>query len=213
MKAILGHIRRNKLVFILLLFTVLNGFFGKTINEYCSSTFWDFLNYWFSKISWKNWENASVISTLIYAAFYYYKLFRNPEYEKVKRAHLGLVGLFLFIITVLSVVSTIQMNRVIYMAIICAISGIYCYIDYKLKTGDLELSYTTTLKYSDIPVSIAFLILLIYSAILNFTDPMELIKMEPFFGGAVAFQMILSNIIWSFTDDKVMDDGGTKANK
>jgi hypothetical protein len=60
------------------------------------------------------------------------------------------------------------------------------------------------MMFSDIPVSVAFVVLSCYSLILG-DIKLSTEHMDSFFAGAVAFQMIISNIIWTVNDDAIIE--------
>ena len=74
-----------------------------------------------------------------------------------------------------------------------------------------KINYATNLLYSDIPVTIGFGTLLVYSYYIG-NDVIKDKNLEHFFEGAIAFQMISSNIIWMYNDDKFWKSIITKNN-
>lgn len=81
-------------------------------------------------------------------------------------------------------------------------SILYCIIDIlMIKWKNDVINYHINLKYSDAPIAISLLILWLYSIYLGDTVIIN-DNLESFFSGAIAFQLIVSNIIWSFSDDK-----------
>lgn len=164
---------------------------------------------------WQDWEEGSVVMTITYAIIVYVKLFRDDEVDK-KSILLVLPALFFIsLAAVLSIFGNsditvkgyvFRSTRTWNMGFLSLGSLLFCVVDIILsRSGRYKNSYINSLKFSDIPVTIAFLILLIYSWRISQSSPELATLMEPFFGGAVAFQMMLSNVVWSFTDDAIFD--------
>jgi hypothetical protein len=68
---------------------------------------------------------------------------------------------------------------------------------------DVTSSFDLSFKYSDGPLCVIFFVLMVYAMILGERE-IESGKMASFFAGAVAFQMLLSNVIWVFLDDPLL---------
>lgn len=81
---------------------------------------------------------------------------------------------------------------------IAALEGILKNIKLKIKYSGLATDFRSTVFMSDLPLAIAFLVLTIYSIFIDYC-----IQMDYFFSGAIAFQMMASNAVWIFNDDKI----------
>jgi len=68
----------------------------------------------------------------------------------------------------------------------------------KNRFSGLSKDFRSAVFMSDLPLSIAFLVLTIYSIFIDYC-----IQMDYFFSGAIAFQMMASNAVWIFNDDKI----------
>jgi hypothetical protein len=151
---------------------------------------------------WKNWEFAAVTATIIYAAVIYWKIFFDRDVAP-RRAILSIPAL-MFIMWA-DWVSKNSGSTVVVMLLLSIGSSLFCLVDYLLMSGKSKYaaSLKKTFKYSDLPVTLAFLILLAYSYSIK-SNPKLTQTMEPFFGGAVAFQMMLSNFVWAFIDEPIL---------
>ena|ERR1051326_207988 len=164
---------------------------------------------------WQDWEEGSVVMTITYAIIVYVKLFRDDEVDKKSILWVLPALFFISLAAVLSIFGdgdisikghALRSTRTWNMGLLFVGSFLFCVVDIILsRSGCYRNSYINSLKFSDIPVTIAFLILLIYSWRIGRSSPELATLMEPFFGGAVAFQMMLSNVVWSFTDDAIFD--------
>ena len=185
----------------------------------------------------KIWEDVSVVATIIYALLLYISGFFFKKFTGLKDWQKGLIGIFIFIITLFSLpfiygffevifpnitnfdylnklYGDINYSRSLKMLLLFLISLLFTIIDFIMlkKAVDSKINYATNLYVSDIPVTITFLILLLYA--LHIGD--ETIKREylnHFYEGAIAFQMIFSNIIWMYNDDEFWKSIITKKNK
>lgn len=195
--------RSNLFVLAILSLTVIYGVFG------------------FSKQLWKNWEDAAVFFTLVYTIFLYAKGFfikdrttNKATFEGLPLAKIGLIALGVII---LAIVTTFQVFNVIHefrpeslfetsrwiiILLLFLMAAIFSWIDYLIGNAGLPVSndFMRSFYYSDLPVTFAFGILFCYSVKMDGET-----NMDPFFGGAIAFQMMMSNFLWSFMDDKIFD--------
>ena len=160
--------------------------------------------------TWRNWEDASVFLTLILTFIVYYngfwgeKNFKGIQHEKIGYFFLVIIGTLIGIVALLinalhyyfPQYISYEMPRFIVMPIILVISILLSYIDYQVGKNNyifmMKLFY-----YSDLPIIITFLILSIYSIL--YMDSKEL---EPFYSGAIAFQMMISILLSSLFVDK-----------
>ena len=69
------------------------------------------------------------------------------------------------------------------------------------KAPDSKINYATNLYVSDIPVLIGFVVLLLYAFYIG-DAYIEENNLNHFFEGAIAFQVMFSNIIWMYNDDE-----------
>lgn len=88
----------------------------------------------------------------------------------------------------------------------------YCIVNYNLYKSNTKHkeSFLKSLQYSDFPVFITFLIL--WSTVIPFYNDLHNPVLESFYGGTIAFQMIYSNIVWSFIDDPIIESHLNKNN-
>lgn len=70
----------------------------------------------------------------------------------------------------------------------------------KNRYSDQSRSFRSAVFMSDLPLAIAFLVLAIYSIFINHCS-----QLDYFFSGAIAFQMMASNAVWIFNDDKIFE--------
>lgn len=163
---------------------------------------------------WHDWEIASIVTTIIYAAIVYIKLFRDNEIER-KKLLLSVPALAVIgIAALMSGIEKLDVNgmtlfessRTKTMGALFIGSCCFCAVDKLLGTpgSTTEQSFMKALKYSDVPVMLAFLVLWYYSWSIG-SNPDVMAQMDPFFAGAIAFQMMLSNVVWSFTDDDIFE--------
>jgi len=179
---------------LILLLTVLYGFFGVSCDP------------------WKNWELASVVVILIYTLILYVDGFFISK--RFKGLTMPKLGLFLPALATIALMLWFLINnsfheffpesmkyygRLKIMGMLFLTSGILSWIDYEVGKNE-NICFIKIFYYSDLPVTITFLILFIYSIVMNRNQ-----KFDPFFSGAIAFQMIISIFLWSlFTDDNIM---------
>lgn len=202
----------NWLVLLFLFLTVYYGIFSKL-------PFINFLKGDENEV-WKNWENASVAFTILYTVILYSKGFfikektsRKTTFEGLKIKHIGVIILaFLVIICIIifqlsprvrGIISPILINdRSFFMALLFLMALFFSIIDYLIARGEYAISkmYSKCFWYSDLPVTLAFGTLFAYSLYIHNNA-----TMAPFFAGAVAFQMILSNLLWSLLDDNLFE--------
>lgn len=89
------------------------------------------------------------------------------------------------------------------MLLLIFISALFVAIDFIMlkKANTDKINYATNLYQSDFPVLIGFIVLGVYAFYLG-DQAIESNKLNHFFEGAIAFQMIFSNIIWMYNDDE-----------
>jgi hypothetical protein len=168
-----------------------------------------------SKEPWKNWEDASIFFTWIYTFWLYMDgFFKSKKFKGLAIETIGLI--VLAVIVLLAVVVFLTFNllhefnakafwetpRWVVMLALLLSAALFSYIDFLLgeEKRDYSSGYNKIFYYSDLPITFAFIILFIYSLKMSANT-----MCDPFFSGAIAFQMMLSNFLWSFMDDKVFE--------
>ena len=174
---------------------------------------------------WKNWENACVFSTVFYTILLFITglfggrfvglidLQVNADLKEFLKEHLKKVGTIvssLIIIVIFAIfigkenllLIDIPLNRIELMALYFFISLLYLKINKILAKSNIpeKDEMKNSILYCDGPISFTFLILVIYAMVLG-SQKINDLGINPFFSGAIAFQMILSNIIWGIIDN------------
>jgi hypothetical protein len=171
---------------------------------------------------WSRWEVAAFISTVLYS-FYIYILrgtLISPRFmltENRKRS-IALVGIC---ITILSISALLSVNGRLHwvnvpdfgrptevkMGCLWISSILFVTAVTLLSKGGrndrVAKSFRQSLRYSDGPICVSFGLLFFYACWLGETR-IKHEGMDSFFAGAIAFQMILSNIIWMFADNALV---------
>lgn len=153
-----------------------------------------------NKNSCHNWEEASITLTLILTILIYAQGFWGPK--KFQSVDFSKVGLF--VIALLAVLITIgflmadtihqyfpnlvniELPRWGIMALILFTSLLLSWMDYQIGKED-DIFMMKLFYYSDLPIIVTLIILLTYS-IFNRNNHV----VDPFFSGAIAFQMSIS---------------------
>lgn len=171
------------------------------------------------------WENVSVVLTLLYTAYLYGKGFFGKKFQTISGAQkfwiitLLVIILFITLPFTLPFITTIviesdwgkekiplvyDVGRCWKMGLITLTAFVFVIIDLIMikAEGNRTIEFKVNLKYSEIPVFVSCLSMFIFSFHLG-TELTLNSNYEPFFSGVVAFQMISSNIIWAFNDDKL----------
>jgi hypothetical protein len=158
--------------------------------------------------SWERWEVIAIAFTLLYTIWVYVDgFFLRKHLGNIKTENIGVIGLLLLGLLLLGYVTwrvTIEVadvgahliNRPTIMLCLFMSSLLFCILDGLLAVNgkDYSESYKRLLRYSDLPICVAFFILFLYSLKIE-----KLPNMDAFFAGAIAFQMIVSNVIWTLT--------------
>jgi hypothetical protein len=170
---------------------------------------------------WSNFEESSIILTLLYSIFIYIRLLLDKTVNKqdVLIALPALLGALLLIsLSVWAQVGggldlksrngfgiTIESKRNITMGLLTIGTGFYLLVNFILTRNESTYKevYIKSIQYSDVPVAITFLLLWASTFALN--DISNEIFFDSFYGGVIAFQMIYSNIVWSFIDDPIIE--------
>jgi hypothetical protein len=98
----------------------------------------------------------------------------------------------------------LNFERTTKMTILVIVAALFCVVDYIMakNANNNKIYYTTIFRYSDIPVMLTFAVLLTYAIYIGNAEIKQR-NLNHFFEGAIAFQMIFSNIIWLYNDDKI----------
>jgi len=172
--------------------------------------------------SFQNWENVSVTTTIIYAIILYGFALFGKEFDEVKKTPKGFIILILSLIVLITIpfsfafigecfkwetftniATIIDWKRIDKMWLLTVTAMLFLIIDLLVEhsDGDKKIKYHINRKFSETPVLISFGILLVYSYYIG-NENIEKYRLEAFFAGTVAFQMISSNIIWMYNDDR-----------
>lgn len=158
----------------------------------------------------KSWEHACVYSTLIYTGLLFGAGLLGDKFKGVNSRQAIGISLLLFCI-ILFAISTLKeelvffevsLCRIIIMLLYFLISLSYFIINIVLIKADIpeKDEIINSIKYCEGPISLIFIILFIYALDLG-SQKINDLGIDPFFSGAIAFQMILSNIIWGIIDN------------
>jgi len=172
---------------------------------------------------WKNWEISALGYTLIYTIIIYVEGFRKKYFKSLvgdMGVLLGLSVAGLFFVFLLSGneffhLFTFSFDRRLSMVLLLITTVLFVALDFILfkalvhKHPTVSRAYFLSLKFSDVPILIAFSFLAIYAFILGKSE-IDKEHMDSFFSGTIAFQMMLSNIIWTLTDDVFLDHSHSK---
>ena len=162
---------------------------------------------------WKNWETCALGFTFIYTSYIYYTALHKKMFDHIPGPWsflLGFACLALIFLTLMAGndlfhVFNFNLTRIQALILLIVITLIFSLLDYVFffhlakPMPKLSEAYFLSLRFSDIPVAFAFVILTLYAVMLHGEGNLQ--TMDSFFGGTVAFQMMLSNIIWTLTDD------------
>lgn len=167
---------------------------------------------------WKTWETCALGFTLVYTGYIYWKGWKKGFFKNIDGGIALLLGIALMALLLVTLASgnelfhlfTFHLNRPLIMVFLVITTALFVTVDFLLfkflysSKPEVSKAYRLSLIFSDIPITLAFIILTIYSVILNYQGKLE--GMDAFFGGTIAFQMILSNIVWTFTDDEFLEN-------
>lgn len=176
----------------------------------------------------KSWVLSAFVFTFGYTIVFHFAGLKKKYFERlggVKSWAVILANLFLLCITVIIANDFLKLlnfypSRFISLLLMLIFAFIFSILNWILhkhfqqesdsKTdvsnsqkkiySDLSNNFRSTVFMSDLPTTITFLILAIYCFFIN-----SFIQMDYFFSGAVAFQMMASNAIWIFNDDKFFE--------
>jgi hypothetical protein len=162
---------------------------------------------------WRNWEISALLFTLIYTVYIYWenRLCFKSVFGWWAMA-LGAAPLLLLVIVV--ILANNQVSRPTLMWLLVTAAAIFVGMDFALYES-LQADYPRksnafrcSMKFSDIPVFVAFVTLAIYAETLG-SKQIRDSHLDAFFAGAIAFQMMVSNLIWTFTDDPLLEEQST----
>lgn len=172
---------------------------------------------------WFRWEAAAFVSTVLYSLYIYFfkgMIFR-PQFmlHNNRKRRIGLVVLcicFLLLAALLAVNGKFQWLNIrdfghptqLKMGCLWFSSILFVITVTLLSKGGrrdrVAISFQKSLKYSDGPICVGFGLLFFYSCWLG-EARIRNASMESFFAGAIAFQMMLSNIMWMFADNALVE--------
>ena len=168
------------------------------------------------------WEDVSIVATIFYAAIIYVAGFAYKRFSGLSDGKKGLVGFIIlivipvfslpFIFGFLRMFSTdcleiynqyLSFARTTKLILLIIVSVLFLIVDLIMlnKAPDSKINYATNLYVSDIPVLIGFVVLLLYAFYIG-DAYIEENNLNHFFEGAIAFQVMFSNIIWMYNDDE-----------
>jgi hypothetical protein len=154
---------------------------------------------------WHHWELAALGSTCLFnALFYLIGFFMAPRMflHLNKQVYVGLIPiLMLFIVGLLvqaTVISLHDGSCMLQLALLLAVAMLLCAFDYIMaKQSQDEMvrqDFMASVVLNDIPACIAFLALLAFSRVYHSSEVNAYdAPFRAFIGGAIAFQMLLSN--------------------
>ena len=163
------------------------------------------------------WESASILSTIGYAVIIYTFGFFGGKFTNLHDRYKGVIAIIIAIIIYLSWPFVANIFNLFYEASetgviykrtsimfqLVGISFLFLVIDIIMlkKSNTEKINYTINIRYSDFPVLVGLIVLCGYAYYLG-DQTIETNKLNHFFEGAIAFQMIFSNIIWMYNDDE-----------
>jgi len=167
---------------------------------------------------WKNWEVAALGYTIIYTGIIYFdglmkNYFNNIDGRIVALLFIPFLGLsFSFILSLgaYSHLFNFTLDRRWSMCCLWITTFFFVVVDFILfkelssRLPRVSKAYLQSLKFSDFPIFIAFAALTAYAFYIG-KDEIDREHMDSFFSGTIAFQMMLSNIIWTLTDDVFLE--------
>lgn len=184
------------LIFVLMCFT---GFWGRSQSDF-----------------WHSWEYAALGSTVLYTVLFYIMgfFFRRKWFRTIPHGFLGaLLPCMLIVVGSLGYATWIsyksgECNWQLFYLVVGSIFFLLISLIMAFKSNDeaVREDFYMSFKLNDTPVAVAFSLLLLYSYLFHKQYGGEPIggnhaQFEPqiraFIGGAIAFQMIVSNWIFA----------------
>ncbi|KGN71019.1 hypothetical protein HR09_01550 [Porphyromonas gulae] len=165
------------------------------------------------------WENISVLITLFYTLILYVTLWIRDRFDPAVFLLLVLIFGITLPFTVplackylhhdgLNMITSVveSIGRIGKMIILTFTAFVFMMIDVAMKKKGINagIKFNVNFLFSEFPIFLSFLILTVYAIILG-EENIHKDGHEAFFSGVVAFQMIVSNIIWSINDDDLFN--------
>ncbi len=152
--------------------------------------------------------------TFIYTCFIYREGYKKKYFNDIGGEKTALIVVSIFALLGVFLVSLNEYFRIFIFltdrrsSMVCLFltALLFVILDFTLAKAlvhqqpPISKAFFLSMKFSDIPISIAFAILTLYAFTLG-ENKIDQEHMDAFFGGTIAFQMMLSNIIWTLTDD------------
>jgi hypothetical protein len=185
--------------------------------------------FWPNETRWFSWELAGFISTVAYS-FYIY-IFEGMicgsrfMLQKKRKDKIGWVVLCIVSLSItallslnnhthlINIPSALHLKELIEgyptsskMALLFISTLLFAKTVHMLGSSGSDKvarSFKSSFVYSDRPICIGFALLFAYSLIVGESYIAEK-QMHSFFGGAIALQMMISNIVWVFNDDDLL---------
>lgn len=168
-----------------------------------------------SEDPWMNWEHSSIGITFILTGIMYVDgFFLKKNFVNLDISKVGLMVLAIIAIVISSGVLvshaayefdpnskfSMSIARSIRMGVLLLSVIALSWIDYSIgKNGNPE--YRKLFFYSDVPVSVTIGILFAFALVQGVNS-----GLEPFYSGAIAFQMMMSILIWTFvSSDEIIE--------
>jgi hypothetical protein len=169
---------------------------------------------------WQSWETAAVLSTAAYSLLFYVVGFFSPSrnlFKSVVDKHIKYLGYLLplmagavvFLLAAWAVSHWMgDCNLQLLCIFLASLSFLALSVVMSRHSNDSAVreDFKTSLHLNDVPVTAAFLLLLLYSVLYHWIYTGQLLPhmlkhlsdppIKAFIGGAIAFQMIISN--WVF---------------
>jgi hypothetical protein len=154
---------------------------------------------------WHHWELAALGSTCLFnALFYLIGFFMAPRMflHLFKQVYVGLIPiLMLFIVGLLITATYISLHDgscMTQLALLLSVTILLCTFDFIMakqsRDERVRQDFMASVVLNDIPACIAFLALLAFSMIYHASEANVYdLPFRAFIGGAIAFQMLLSN--------------------
>lgn len=169
---------------------------------------------------WHDFEASSILLMILYSFVIFIKLLADKKVNKnavLTALPLLSCGIILLLLSVWASIGEgidiesgngfklhISGARGTTMGFLVFGATFYAIVNFFLSRGESAYKdvYIKSLQYSDIPVTITFLLLW---ASTHFIECSDSLQYDAFYGGVIAFQMLYSNIIWSFIDHPIFE--------
>jgi hypothetical protein len=169
---------------------------------------------------WRNWEICALAFTFVYTLYVYWE--NRSCFKSVfgwwamglGAAPLALLPTSFFLANNHFQWLPWHVGRATLMWLLVFMAFIFVGIDVALYKGlatdypRKSNAFLCSMKFSDIPVLVAFAMLALYAISLG-SGEIQNTHLDEFFAGAIAFQMMVSNLIWTFTDDPLLEQSST----